>query len=358
MKNLLTLAGLSGLLCACSAVPVPVTPGIVLPTSGLLRPALPTYVPQADPVIARAAAVNTNTLPVTPAIAVPASYSPIPVPMNVIPAATVNTTINNNVSAIPMPVASANTLPKPASGSLQNLNSVAARIMQNQTGGNTQKLLSWNDRENFATLGIGHFIWYPANNKGRYTESFPVFVEYAKAYNVALPRWLANQYKQGAPWPNSATFNRSQNDPQLRELREFLQQTQNLQANFMAARLQQTIPVMLSNLPASERQRVQNNYQAVLKSPDGLYPLLDYVQFKGNGLNPAERYRNQGWGLLQVLQEMRTVQPGPEALSEFRRAADDTLVRRIANAPAAAREARYLSQWLDRISSYNARRSG
>jgi hypothetical protein len=350
MKKFLTLAGASGLLCACTAVPVPVTPGIVLP-GALLRPA-PAYVPQADPVIAQPAAANNNTLPVTPAIAVPAGYSPTPV--NTIPAAT--PAANNNVpavsvSAIPLPVA--DTLPKPGTGSLQDLNWLAARIMKNQTGGDPQKLLNWNERENFATLGIGHFIWYPANKKGRYSESFPAFVEYAKAHQTPLPRWLANQYKQGAPWPDNSAFSRAQNDPQLRELRNFLQKTPNLQANFLAERLKQTLPVMLQSLPAGERQRVQNNYQAVLKSPGGLYPLLDYVQFKGNGLNPAERYRNQGWGLLQVLQDMQPVQPGAAALAEFRRAADDVLVRRIANAPAESREARHLSQWLNRISTYN-----
>lgn len=354
MKKFLTLATVSGLLCACSTVPVPVTPGLVLPDA-LMRPApVPAYVPQADPVMPQPAAVSNNTLPVTPAIAVPPRYAPTPAPAVAIPAAT----LNHNAPAIPMPVSNNQPLPRPASGQLQNLQGVAARLAKNQNGSNTQKLLSWNARENFAILGIGHFIWYPANKKGRYPETFPVFIEYAKAHQAPLPRWLANQYKQGAPWPNAATFNQAQNDPQLRELRDFMQQTQNLQANFMAARLQQALPLMLQQVPASDRQRIQHNYQAVLKSPEGLYPLLDYVQFKGNGLNPAERYRNQGWGLLQVLQEMQTAQPGPAALAEFRRAADDVLVRRIANAPAASREARFLSQWLNRISTYNPGRQG
>ncbi|MEZ5536228.1 MAG: hypothetical protein R3F02_11475 [Thiolinea sp.] len=353
MKQFLTLAAASGLLSACTSVPVPVTPGLVLPNA-MLRPA-PVFVPQADPVIAQPAAVNNNTLPVTPAIAIPASYTPAAVRVSTTPTIANST---DTIPVIPVFVAPASTLPKATGNSLEDLNWLAARIMKNEAGGDPQKLLNWNERENFATLGIGHFIWYPANNKGRYTESFPAFVEYARAHNATLPRWLANQYKQGAPWANGATFSRAQNDPQYRELRDFLQKSQNLQANFMAARLQQTIPVMLQTLPAQERQRVQNNYQTVLKSPGGLYPLLDYVQFKGNGLNPAERYQNQGWGLLQVLQDMQTTEPGPAALAEFRRAADDVLVRRIANAPASSREARYLSGWLNRISTYNPGRSG
>jgi len=136
-----------------------------------------------------------------------------------------------------------------------------------------------------------------------------------------------------------------------------MSKTLNLQANFMISRLKQTVPAMIQSLPPHERQRVQNNYQIVERSPGGIYPLLDYIQFKGSGINPAERYQGQGWGLLQVLQEMQTVQPGGAALAEFRRAADDVLVRRIANAPGSSREAQFLSQWLDRISTYHLKQS-
>ena len=29
--------------------------------------------------------------------------------------------------------------------------------------------------------------------------------------------------------------------------------------------------------------------------------MIDYVNFKGDGLKPTERYKGEGWGLLQVL---------------------------------------------------------
>ena len=29
---------------------------------------------------------------------------------------------------------------------------------------------------------------------------------------------------------------------------------------------------------------------------------MDYVNFKGEGVSSSERYRGQGWGLLQVLE--------------------------------------------------------
>lgn len=362
MKKIIILSGISGLLCACSTIPVPVNTGIVIPNLLPHNPAT-AYVPQADPFMTQPGvagmtmpATATSVTPAATVSAIPASYSPDPIPAITLP---LPHPVSNTTAALPKPAAATtpDTATPAQNGKLQNLSWLSARILKNQTAGNPEKLISWNEQGNFVTLGIGHLIWYPASKKGQYNESFPVFLNYAKAHGAQLPAWLANQYQEGAPWSNSATFTRAKNDPQLRELHAFMNKTLNLQANFMVARLKQTVPVMLQNLPANERQRVQNNYLAVEKSPGGIYPLLDYVQFKGSGINPAERYNGQGWGLLQVLQEMQTVQPGPEALADFRRAADDVLVRRIANAPAASREARYLSQWLNRISTYNPGKS-
>ena len=44
------------------------------------------------------------------------------------------------------------------------LDRIGKRIWQNECGGTADGLTSWNAGENFASLGIGHFIWYP---KGR-----------------------------------------------------------------------------------------------------------------------------------------------------------------------------------------------
>ncbi|PID34128.1 MAG: hypothetical protein CR976_01910 [Thiotrichales bacterium] len=365
MKKTIILGSMLGLLCACTSIPVPVDTGIVIPNI-LPQNTMATHVPQADPFVTRPSTVTTRpqvTASATPAAstrvipavkAMPASYSPDP-----IPAITLTTAHpgNNKTNSTPAPVIPANTSAIPQNSRLQNLNWMSQRILKNQTGGNPEKLINWNDRGNFVTLGIGHFIWYPVSKKGQYNESFPVFLNYAKARGARLPAWLANQYQEGAPWSNGATFTRSKNDPQVKELYNFMNQTLNLQANFMVERLKQTLPAMLKSLPPHERQRVHDNYLAVERSPGGIYPLLDYIQFKGSGINPAERYAGKGWGLLQVLQEMQTVQPGAAALAEFRRAADDVLVRRIANAPATSREARYLPQWLDRISTYHLGKS-
>jgi hypothetical protein len=76
--------------------------------------------------------------------------------------------------------------------------------------------------------------------------------------------------------------------------------------------------------------------------------LVDYVNFKGEGTLPSERYKGQGWGLLQVLEEMGDRPP----LLEFRRAADTVLTRRVKNSPPGRGESRWLPGWKNRIRTY------
>ena len=42
----------------------------------------------------------------------------------------------------------------------QELMQVADKIFMNEASGNPDKLITWNQGENFPSLGIGHFIWY------------------------------------------------------------------------------------------------------------------------------------------------------------------------------------------------------
>ncbi|HRJ53192.1 MAG TPA: hypothetical protein PLE99_10510 [Candidatus Thiothrix moscowensis] len=242
--------------------------------------------------------------------------------------------------------------PEPTVIPAKDLNWIADKVFKNETSGNPALLVVWNDREEFASLGIGHFIWYPEGRRGPYTETFPGLLDYAKSHAIPLPQWLQNRTLRGAPWPNKDAFQRAQNDPEMNQLRNFLQQTMNIQANYMSERLTRALPMMLNQLTPRDRERALRNYQAVEKSPRGLYPLLDYVNFKGEGTSPTERYNGQGWGLLQVLLAMNPVEAGPQALAEFARAAEEVLTRRIANAPPERDEAKWLPGWRNRLGTY------
>ncbi len=96
-------------------------------------------------------------------------------------------------------------------------------------------------------------------------------------------------------------------------------------------------------------------FHRVAETPQGIYALTDYVNFKGEGISGTERYQGQGWGLLQVLQQM----PGntSDPIMEFADVAECVLTRRIRNAPQKrhAIEARWLPGWEVRIETYRGR---
>ena len=93
-----------------------------------------------------------------------------------------------------------------------------------------------------------------------------------------------------------------------------------VQTDFIIARSRAALPKMLAAAPTSERAKIHENYRKVSTSPQGTYALIDYVNFKGDGTSPTEKYKGQGWGLLQVLGGMNNVPAGPAAASEFAQA--------------------------------------
>lgn len=224
---------------------------------------------------------------------------------------------------------------------------IGKKVWQNECNGTISGLTSWNAGENFASLGIGHFIWYPRDQRGPFEESFPKFIDFGSGNGV--PAWL----RSGAPcpWNSRAEFERAQDSARMKELRQFLARTVDLQAQFLAHRLQEALPKILADTSPPNRANVQQQFERVAGSARGRYALVDYVNFKGEGILPSERYRGQGWGLLQVLEEMRS--DAGDAADEFARAAKTVLTRRVNNAPRERHESRWLSGWLTRINSYS-----
>ena len=108
---------------------------------------------------------------------------------------------------------------------------------------------------------------------------------------------------------------------------------------------------MLDEAAPAERQNVQQQFERLASSPQGCYALVDYVNFKGEGVLQTERYRGQGWGLLQVLQGMPA--NGMNAVNEFSHSAAAVLKHRVQNSTPERNEARWLSGWLNRVYSYN-----
>ena len=227
---------------------------------------------------------------------------------------------------------------------------IGRRIWQNECGGTVAGLTSWNQGEAFASLGIGHFIWYPAGPQGPFQESFPPLLEFLAKSGVSLPGWLSG--RPACPWPDREAFLHDIDSPRMKELRGLLASTVALQTRFIVDRMEAALPKILATLPAPDRDPVRSQFYRVAAEPLGVYGLVDYVNFKGEGISPTERYHGQGWGLLQVLQGMNGNASGQAALDEYSRSADHVLRRRVANSPPERREERWLPGWLARVASY------
>ncbi|MGB1874586.1 MAG: hypothetical protein ACPIG6_08880 [Akkermansiaceae bacterium] len=228
---------------------------------------------------------------------------------------------------------------------------IGHKIWQNESGRSVSGLTHWNDGEEFPSMGIGHFIWYPLGFRGRWTESFPRFVAYAQQRGVSsMPGWLSTA--EHCPWPDKSSFMRDFNGPRLQSLRRWLASNIPLQTDFIILTSRQALPNIMSSAPVEQRDRIQANYQKVASTANGVYALIDYVNFKGDGTNPTEQYKGQGWGLMWVLMEMRPVGHGQEAAAEFAAAAKRCLDRRIENSPPIRGEKRWRAGWHNRCNTY------
>jgi hypothetical protein len=224
---------------------------------------------------------------------------------------------------------------------------IGRRIWQNECNGTVAGLTSWNEGENFASLGIGHFIWYPNGVRGPFEESFPKLVSFIARHGAKRPTLLLGPNKLSCPWQTRREFLAAQDTMEMKQLRRFLSDTVDLQTQFMIDRLQASLAKMLQETTSSERLPVERRFNDLSATAAGCYALVDYVNFKGEGVLPTERYRGQGWGLLQVLQTMQD-----SSVAEFSRSAETVLRRRVQNAPPERREARWLPGWLNRVHSY------
>ena len=229
-----------------------------------------------------------------------------------------------------------------------DLESIGKRVWQNEAAGKVEGLADWNAGEAFASLGIGHFIWYRSGQSERFVETFPGLLVHLQLGGVSLPAWLHPDDDQ--PWPDRQSFLADQNSERQLQLRSLLEQTREQQTAFIVERFER-LQTDRDGVFAT-RPELAANLQAVAASqiPYGLYALIDYVHFKGEGTNAVERYADTGWGLLQVLETMPVASKQP--LQDFVVAAKAVLSRRVANAPAARNEQRWLAGWHHRVETY------
>lgn len=251
--------------------------------------------------------------------------------------------------AAPTPVSAAET-------PTLNNGCVAEFLFLNECGGRAEELVAWNAGEDFPSLGIGHLIWYPSGREaGPFKEMFPQFLAFARKKAIAPPRWVIELPDGKAPWKDREAFAADRGSVRVLELRDWLLSTRTAQADFIIERTGGLLPRLLQGASPESRTQVAHAFDLLMSTERGRIAVVDYVNFKGEGLLTSERYRGQGWGLLQVLQTM-DVADGPSAAAKapgrFADAAVRVLERRVENSPAERGEARWLPGWKNRVRRY------
>ena len=263
---------------------------------------------------------------------------------------------------------------------------IGRRIWQHESSG--KLLIWWDDTCDCPSMGINNYLWFPPGHTAPFEESFLALLRHMRSRGVELPDqlkslpdapWRTRQEmfaevatvdwarrSPPAAWGMTPSMFTTTDSPRVKELKEFLARTVNDQVRFSAQRMIDSLPKMLAAVPPAQRPEIERQFYRVACSKGGLFDLVDYVNFKGEGTSPKERYPGpdgeaQGWGLLQVLQGMSGERTGPSALGEFADSAERVIKRRVDNAarafpddPARAEKERatWLPIWLRRIQSY------
>ena len=230
--------------------------------------------------------------------------------------------------------------------------SIAQRVFKNECAVEKDCLLEWNTGEDFLSLGLEHFTWYPQNSSGNTNEVFNSYLQYAKQSGEHLPDWLDKKPFPACPWGSRDQFLNSQESKEYKDLMEFMTRTKVSQANYLIENTKRSLQKIMDAAPGDQRLRITKLLSQLSSDPPGLYAIIDYINFKGPGIGQSDDLQAQGWGLLQVLERMNDTQTSQEALEEFVRSAKFVLTHRAFITPNEKHEDKWLQGWLRRIDTY------
>ncbi len=234
--------------------------------------------------------------------------------------------------------------------SIEAIQKIGMQIWKNESGQQRDLLVHWDKNESFPSLGIGHNIWFLAGQEKKFTEQFPLLCAYLEEHGVRLPIWLQKTKNTGAPWKNRDDF--LKDHKRLNSLRHLLATTIELQTEFMIKRLDEQWPLIVQRVPKKQRPNVIKNYKLMRSSLLGTYALIDYLNFKGSGLDPKEESNGQRWGLLQVLIDMPDNLTAENVTQAFTISAIKTLVALVQNSAPQYNRMKFLNGWIKRLNTY------
>lgn len=235
---------------------------------------------------------------------------------------------------------------------------IANKIWINEGAGLDKYLIHWNKGEEFASLGIGHFIWFTKDKPMWFFEAFPSMLEYIINKGAKPPPWLT--VKTHCLWDDYGEWKKAKSERTRKylELQEFLSKTKSLQAEYMIYRLDDAYKKIIAYAKGSnQKELIKHNFMRLLYQKDGsvsmqgLYMLVDYTNFKGDGTLETARYKAKGWGLFQVLNNMD--KQDQNAVHAFTNAARFILNRLIRVSPSERNLKRFRRGWMKRMDTYS-----
>ncbi len=229
---------------------------------------------------------------------------------------------------------------------------IAQRVFKNECNVEKNCLLEWGAGEDFLSLGLEHFIWYPPNAPNIFKEGFRLYLQYAKETGERLPVWLDKTPFPPCPWGSREEFLSSKGSQQYRDLMDFMLRTKVPQANYLIDNTKRSLRDILAAALPQERPRISKYISQLSDNPQGLYAVIDYLDFKGAGIGNSDEFKGERWGLLQVLERMSDRPTSQQALEEFVRSARIVLTHRVYFAPNDRHEERWLQGWLRRVNTY------
>ncbi len=227
---------------------------------------------------------------------------------------------------------------------------IGEQIWLNETNKREEYLVYWSLNESFPSLGIGHFIWYPKGHKSPYTQQFPLLIEHFKKNGIVLPERLKNNYNEGAPWQSREEF--LQDEQRRTELIKLLLSTIDLQISFIINQFEAQLPLLIQAAPKEQQEKLNAYVTLMFLSTLGIYALIDYLHFKGNGLNPQEEVNGQRWGLLQAMLNLPDNLTQDNITKAFAISTAEILLRLIKNSTPTYSRITFLPGWMKRVHSY------
>jgi hypothetical protein len=230
----------------------------------------------------------------------------------------------------------------PSADQVQN---ITANLLNNETSCNPKFIMQWDSKagEDFPSIGLPHVVWFREGQKQVVDESFPRFWKYIKD-NYKGTAQIPNLGDPSSPsftspWKTKEEFDAS---PLKGDIGRFLLDPDviKLQAQFAMKRgVQSAYLIMAANSldpnPKISNENICGTFKKLLSSKKGLREIIDYANWKGEGVHYEEATKNQKirWGLKQVIENMGSVSSPDDAEKKFADASEQALKTRVTDDP-------------------------